>query len=435
MLKRNPTRHRPRAAKVYNSRNPTMFSPLARWVAFVFALCIFPPVSFGANWHQLTDQLAPKITAVTGPGVVALEIENRSSISAADVEQIRSELKSAFEAAGIKIWQPEQSSATIRVTLSENLQNYVWVAEIQQAAEERSLLIVSAPRPASSLGSQNSRPLTLQATRLISRPEPVLDVAVIEGSPRRLLVLGRDSVTIYEYTANRWNQGQSVSIAHDKTMPRDVRGRIFLRKDRLFDLYLPGVGCRSGNAWPLTMNCTASDDPWPLAGTLQSAPDAAPFDPGLSAFFSPARNFFTGALVPGIGKQKSAPPFYSAAPVPRDKYVLWLFAGIDGQLHILDGINQQNAPKIQWGSEIASVHTSCRSGWQVLATSADVSGQDTIQAFEFPDREPVEVSQKIELPGDLTALWAGQSGESAAAVVRNNETGNYEAMLLNLTCN
>lgn len=412
-----------------------MISPFARWGGLLLALCIFPQPGFSADWHQLTDQLVPKITAVTGPGVVALEIENRSSISPADVEQIRSELKSALSAAGIKIWQPEQASATIRVTLSENLQNYVWVAEIQQAAEERSLLIVSAPRPASGVGGQNARPLTLQVTRLISRPEPILDVAVIEGSPRRLLVLGRDSVTIYEFTANRWNQGQSVAIAHDKIMPRDARGRIFLRKDRLFDLYLPGVGCRSGNAWPLTMACTASDDPWPLAGAQQSVPGAALLDSGLSAFFSPARNFFTSALVPGIGKQKSAPPFYSAAPVSRDKYVLWLFAGIDGQVHILDGINQQNAPKLQWGSEIASVHTACRSTWQVLATTSADSGQDTIQAFEFPDREPVEVSQKIELPGEVTALWGGQNNESAAMVVRNNETGNYEAILLNLTCN
>ena len=435
MLVRHPSRHQAPRAKVYNSRNPTMVSPLSRWVSLVLALCIFPQAGFGAEWHQLSDQLAPKISAVTGPGVVALEIENRSSITPADVEQIRSELKSALSTAGIKIWQPEQASATIRITLSENLQNYVWVVEIQQAAEERSLLIVSAPRPASGIGGQNARPLALQVTRLISRPEPVLDVAVIEGSPRRLLVLGRDSVTIYEFTGNRWNQGQSVAIAHDKIMPRDARGRIFLRKDRLFDVYLPGVGCRSGNAWPLTMACTASDDPWPVAGAQQSASEAAPLDSGLSAFFSPARNFFTGALVPGIGKQKSAPPFYSAAPVPRDKYVLWLFSGIDGQVRILDGINQQNAAKLQWGSEIASVHTACRSGWQVLATISGDSGQDTIQAFEFPDREPVEVSQKIELPGEVTALWAGQNNESAALVVRNNETGNYEAMLVNLTCN
>jgi hypothetical protein len=415
-------------AGVYNSRNPIMFLPLARWAGFVLALCIFPRASLAADWHRLTDQLAPKIIAATGPGVVALEVDNRSSISAADVEQIRSELKSALSSAGIKIWQPAQASATIRVTLSENLQDYVWVAEILQAAEEHSLLIVSGPRPASGIAGQNARPLSLLATPLISRPEPILDVAVIaEGNPRRLLVLGRDSVTIYESTANRWIQEQTLPITHEKPLPRDPRGRIFLRSDHLLDVHLPGVTCRSSNGSPLTINCIASDDPWPLvAGSLQ---------PGLLAFFAPSRNFFTGALVPGVGQQKSAPPFYSAAPVLREKYVLWLFAGVDGQLHILDGINQQTVPKIQWGSQIASTHTACRSGWQVLATTTDDSGRDTLQAFEFPDREPVEVSQKIQLPGELTALWAGQNSESAAAVVRNNETGNYEAMLFNLACN
>ena len=403
-----------------------MFSLLARWAGYVLFLCIFPHASFAADWHQLTDQLSTKITAVTGPGVVSLEITNRSSVSAADVEQIRSALKSALTSAGTKIWQPDQASATIRVTLSETLQNYVWVAEIQQAAGEHALLIVSAPRPGSSVAGQNSRALTLQPTPLISRPEPILDFAVIEGSPRRLLVLGRDSVTIYELKANRWIQGQSLGVAHERPLPRDLRGRIFLRSDHLFDVYLPGVVCRSTNASPLAMNCAASDDPWPLdSGQLAS---------GLLAFFAPARNFFTGALVPGIGRQKSASAFFSAAPIPRDKYVLWIMAGVDGQLHFLDGINQQAAPKIQWGSEIASVHTACRAAWQVLATSTGDSGGETIQAFEFPDREPVEVSQKIELAGSVTALWAGQNGESAAMVVRTHETGNYEAMLLNLAC-
>src|SRR5215469_6443933 len=121
MLLRYPTRHHAHPASVYNSRNPTMFLSVARWAGCVLFLCILPPASFCADWRQLTDQLAPKIAAVTGPGVVALEINNRSSIIAADVEQIRGQLKTALASAGIKIWQPDQASATIRVTLSENL--------------------------------------------------------------------------------------------------------------------------------------------------------------------------------------------------------------------------------------------------------------------------------------------------------------------------
>jgi len=172
------------------------------------------------------------------------------------------------------------------------------------------------------------------------------------------------------------------------------------------------------------MTCAGSDDPWPL-----QAEDSA-----VSAFFAPARNFFTGALVPGIGQQKSAPSFYSAAAVPRDKYALWILTGVDGQLHLLDGINQQTLPKIRWGSDIAAIHAPCRVGSQVLATSAGNDSPDTVQAFEFPDREPVAVSQKLELNGNVTALWMAQNGENAIAVFRDADSGNYEADLLNLAC-
>jgi len=135
-----------------------------------------------------------------------------------------------------------------------------------------------------------------------------------------------------------------------------------------------------------------------------------------------------------MGQQKSAPPFYSSAEVRRDKYSLWVFTGVDGQVRMLDGFNQQTAPKLQW-SEIASVHAACREGNQVLVTSAGNGGHDSIQAFEVADREPVAVSEKLEVNGSVTALWTEQTGdEGAVAVVRNNETGNYEAALLNLSC-
>ncbi len=204
----------------------------------------------------------------------------------------------------------------------------------------------------------------------------------------------------------------------------DIRGRIILRKDHVFDAYLPGLICRSSNNSPLAVNCSRSDDPWPLQSE----------DSTVSGFYASTRNFFTGALVPGVGRQKQAPAFYSAAAVPRDNYVLWIFAGVDGQLHLLDGMNHQTAGKIRWGSDIAGVHATCRQASQVLATSSESGTEDSVQAFEFPDREPVAVSQKLDLNGPVTAMWPARDGQSATAVFRDSETGNYEAVLLNLTC-
>jgi hypothetical protein len=414
----------PLATAVYNARNPEMqcSSPRVRWAWCL--LLLFTQFARASDWRRPEAQLAEKIASVTGPGMVALEVTNRSSITPAETEQIRRGLIASLSNSGVQISEAEKVVATVKVTLSENLQNYVWVAEIQQGTNDASVAIVATPRPDSASSQQSALPLTLHATQLISQAEPILDAAILEGNPRRMLVLDENAVNVFEFKDGHWIAGQSLAINHDRPLPRDARGRIVLRKDHLFDAYFPGLICRSTSAAPLALNCSRSDDPWPLQTE----------DSGVSGFFAPARNFFTGALVPGIGQQKSAPAFYSAAAIPRGKYALWIFAATDGQLHLLDGMNDQIAANIRWGSEIAGVHGACRQDWQVLAASAGSGAEDSIQAFEFADREPAAVSPPLQLNGTITALWTSRAGDSATAVVRDSETGNYEAVQLTLTC-
>lgn len=400
-----------------------LFSSLAfRVYFFVFALSM---QAFASDWRTPESQLAAKIAGITGPGVVALEVTNRSSVGSADVEQIRRELISLLGASGVRVWEPDQAAAVIRLSLSENLQDYVWVAQIQQAANQQSVIMVSSPRPSHALATQNAPPLSLRSTTLISQSDPILDFAVIEGSPRRLLTLSPAAVTLFEFKDGRWIPGQSLAVRTPVPLPRDPRGRLFLRKDHLFDAYLPGLFCRSTSSGALGLSCQQSDDPWPIETE----------DAGLSGFFSPARNFFPGALAPGIGKQKSAPAFFSGAAVPRQNYMLWLFAGVDGQVHLLDGINEQVAGRVRWGSDLAGLRAGCRPGSQVLASMPQEDAQDALQAFEIPDREPLAVSQKMPLGGSLTALWTAQSGDAVNAVIRNSGTGNYDALQITLACN
>jgi hypothetical protein len=380
--------------------------------------------AWAADWRRSETQLAEKIAAITGPGVVALDVANHSSLSASEVEAIRNGLTEALSNSGVRISEPDQAAGTVRVTFSESLQNYVWVAEIQQGTNAVGVAIIDTPRPDSAVNQQPAFPLTLRATQLVSQPYPILDVAVLEGNPRRMLVLGENAVTVYEFKDGHWLQGQSLAVNHDRPFPRDVRGRIVLRKDHLFDAYLPGLICRSSYASPLALNCLHSDDPWPLQTD----------DFGVSGFFAPARNFFTGALVPGVGRQKSAPAFYSAAALPRGKYALWIFSGVDGQLHLLDGMNDQIEANIHWGSDLAGVHATCRQDWQVLAIPAGGGPEDSVQAFEFADREPAAVSQALQFDGTITALWTARTGDSVTVVFRDSETGNYEAVQFTLTC-
>ena len=156
--------------------------------------------------------------------------------------------------------------------------------------------------------------------------------------------------------------------------------------------------------------------------------------PTLSAFFAPTRNFFTGVLSPGVQKQTTTSPFYSAAPLPRDKYTLWVFAAVDGQVHWLDGMTDQAAGNLGWGSDIVSVRSGCGSGWQILATEKGAGLHDTLKAFDVADREPVVVSQPVEFSGSISGLWADADSSTAIVVAQNAETGKYEAYRISPTC-
>jgi len=411
---------------VYNSRVPNMqISPLPplRAPALPMLLLLLSAAAVASNWSAPEEQLAAKIAAVTGPGAVFLQFENRSSVNRAEFEDIRRSLTTELSALGLRPVAAEQAAATVQVSFSENLQNYVWVAQIHVGNNEPVVVMVSLPRGSAGSGARPAAPIVIRKALLWTQPDRILDVAVMDASPTHMAVLDPARITLYKLQDAHWLPEQSLAITHQRPWPRDMRGRLVLRKDHLLDAYLPGVVCRTTTTSPLGLNCYGSDDPWPLG--------AEPLI--LSAFFAPARNFFTGALAPGIGKQTTTAPFYSAAMLPREKYALWITAATDGQVHLLDGIADRAMGTFHWGGDIASVHSGCGGGWQVLAT-ADSNGADSIRAFEIPDREPVAVSQPAEFADAVTALWTESVGSSAIAVSRNPETGNYEAYRVSLAC-
>ncbi len=416
---------------VYNARIPNMLIALScrpRAASLLLLLLCMPALGAADSqmndWHGPEQQLAEKIAAVTGPGAVALQVTNRSSLSRTDSDTIQRGLLAELTSLGVRFVNPDQSAATVQISLSEDLQSYVWLAEIHQGTNEPVVVIVTMPRPETPAVTQELSSLTIHKTLLWTQNSHILDVALVPGNPQRMIVLDQDNLALYQFQDNRWQPEQTLALAHLHPWPRDLRGRLLLRKDHLFDAYLPGVYCRSSATTPLTLNCYESDDPWPLS-TDQFT---------LNAFFAHTRNFFTGALAPGAGKQTTAPAFYSAAPLPRDKYTLWLFATVDGQLHMLDGMTDQTAAKPGWGSDIAGIHSGCGSGWQVLATGTNDGGSDTVRAFEIADREAIAVTPAMEFNGNITALWTESEGSSAIAVLRDAGTEKYAAYRLTINC-
>ncbi len=418
-------------------KSPRMCKP----VLLLFLCCGLIVNGSATNWNEPTQQLAQKIVAITGPGAVAITVENRSSLPKKDFDTISGLLRVDMEALGARPVQPQQASASSAVWLSENPRFYVWVVEIHQGATASTVTMVSIPRGDEAELARDSTPMSLRKIPLWTQEERILDVLVLQEDsiPRQIAVLDAEKVAIYRLTNNKWQQEQILIITHARPWPRDLRGRMFAAKDHLLDVYLPGVFCKSTSALPLALNCRESDDPWPLIAltpaifpSFGSAPTVRP----LAAFYSASRNFFTGAITPGLGRLTAVGKFYSAASLPREKYVLWIFAGTDGQVHLVDGVTDQVA-KLGWGSDVATVKTACGSGWQVLATGAGEKadgGADSVRAYEIADRDSAPVSTALDFSGEITALWTEAKGDSAIAIVRNRETGDYEAFRLAVAC-
>jgi hypothetical protein len=304
----------------------------------VFLICVAVRSAAAGDWNVPAQQLARKIVAVTGPGAVTVTVENRSSLGKKDVDAIGSLLRVELEMSGARPAAPEQSAATAVVALSENPQSYVWVAEIHQGAGESAVVMVSMSRRDQAGFERETMPATLRWISLWAQEDRILDVLVLEEdtAPKQIAVLDGEKIAIYRLKNGKWQQEQILGITHARPWPRDLRGRVMGSKDHLLDVYLPGVFCKSTTSLPLALNCRESDDPWPLTSTDTAIPP-------LGGFYSASRNFFTGALTPGVGKLATVAKFYSAAAIPRDKYVLWLFAGTNGQTHLVDGLTDQAA--------------------------------------------------------------------------------------------
>ena len=435
--------NRPPSITRYNQRIPHMRARESTrkssglrlgWLTSFLLATVFLPSSLRASsLGDTARQLAHKIAVAAGPGAFALEVTNRSSLDDRSVREVRSALEAQLQIEGVHATKAEQAMGTVEVVLSESLREYVWTAEIVIGSDEKRVALVSLPRSSVGTGTPFAAalPIVLRTTLLFAQEQPMLDVVMVEmpgGS--RLLVLDDGMVAIYRYQgmvqAGRWELEASLPIAHSRTFPRDLRGRLLLRRDHLFDVYLPGTFCRStSNAvGSLAVACNDSDDPWPLTAE----------DGSVRAFYAASRNFFTGALSPAIGKISNVPSFYSAAALPRSGYTLWVLAAVDGSLHLVDGMTDQVIRGGEWGSDLAGVHSSCGIGTQLLVSESGESERDGLRAFEIPDRDPAAASSAVEFDGRIVALWPETSGNGAAAIVKRKDTGWYEAYRVSISC-
>jgi hypothetical protein len=384
--------------------------------------------------------LASQIAELLGPGQAFLTMRNVSTIQSNDIPQIRKLVEQDLKARGVMSSGVESANA-IRITLSENSRERLWVAEIIEGSETRVAMV--HVDPASAAPAITTERMILRRERIAGFPSriggnvqdsPVVDAAEING---QFIVIYPDRISIFTKDAQGWSEANTFVI--EKKLGRDPRGVVIAEAGGSgFSAWVPGAECagsfsapapsaNSDSGW--SVHCHSSDDPWPLYQASDTSST-----PALKAFYNSARNFFTGVVTPSLGVD--LPAFYTAGMLPRAAGgAALLIAGIDGKVQLAEnGALHLVAGTRDWGSDFAVVRSSCGTGTQVITSGSGQAAADSLRAFEISALEAVPASAPLTIDGSVTALWSAPDGKSAFAVVRNAANA-YEVDRVTALCN
>lgn len=412
------------------------------WAVVAVLLACLTPAARATNWEQPARDLARQIAGLAGPGPARLTIRNDSSLATGEVPGIRTLLERDLHGLGV-VTGGSDSATLIRVTLSENEQGGLWVAEVVEGTETRVAMVPVNPGAASA--STGGAGLVVRRTLTITEAEPVLDAQVfVVGTLARLVVLEPERIVTYVRSSatlsfasepgTGWVPDQTFAIAHTRPFPRDVRGELTVAEDHLFDAYLPGVECSGTNTGAqIAVTCGDSDDPWPVGGTA-AGPVGGAAGFAQRAFYNAMRDYFSGVLAPGPGAD--LPPFYQASNLARPTGTGMLLNGIDGRAVLLENnlLKPVNGTG-DWGSDFAVVRSACGSGEQVLVSGTGAAAEeDSLRAYEIVGRDAIAVSPPLPVEGTVMAMHAAPDGSSATAIVRGDVAQRYEVWSASTLC-
>ena len=387
-------------------------------------------------WEQPAANLAEQIAGILGPGEARLTIRNLSAIPTDQIPAIRRLLEQDLKTHGV-LASGAESANSIRVTLSENLRERLWVAEVVEGNETRVVMV--SVEPGAAQQAQQASGLTLRKQTVLTTSDAVL--AMLETQDN-LVAVEAEEIVVYSHASGGWQQQKRIGIGQRKPLARDLRGVIIPSADGDgFTAFVPGTVCTGSYhavqpAGEWTVHCMESDDPWPFMGSAAAVltGNAAAFNAiPLKAFYNASRNYFTGMVVPEQGTD--LPPFYSAALLPRPYGAGWLIDGIDGRVQFVEnGALKPVAGARDWGSDFAALHTGCGAGTQIVASGSGTAATDSLRAFELPAQEAVPASAPLAMDGTVTALWTAPDGKSIFAVVRG-ANDRYEVDRVTALCN
>lgn len=372
--------------------------------------------------HALAEKIAP---ALAPSHTFSVEFKDVSQTSPVDLAAMRRTLSDQLIILGGRQFEAASADSHVQVTISQGIDGYLLVAEVSGPAAPQTVMVPvanseeAATQPGPAPGIQ--RKIVWQQSR------PILDFAQadIDASHTVWYLLEPERIEVYEFSggAQILHEAQTVGRSFAS---RDPRGQIVVTDATHITTFLAGMQCDS--VWNPTFGIQCKEVPgqqWPMGA--------------VNWRFESPRNYFAGNMIFSNSLETKFPAFYSAAsPSPEtsgQSKSRWIVAGIDGQAQLFGGTADATSTFAGWGSDIATLTPVCGSQWQVLATGAgDWTQLDRLQLYEITDQRAVAVGQSLEVPGPVLALWPASDGKSARVVVRNLETGVYEASIVTVAC-
>jgi len=407
--------------------------PALPCVLFAF-LCVFFAEALRADsLEDAARSLARKLVSYLSRDVTSrYSWENHSSASSATSERMRKAFHGELERLRVRVDFESGSNLTIQLRESPS---QIYMLAIH--SNEKNEVISSVSAPKGQLGAAERTPNVLRLDRqlLWQQPERMLDLAVSNdpsGKPNVMLVMGRETLTLYRWSDGKWVLKDSAALPHSGPPSRDPRGEIHL-DDHFFQFHLPGFEC-DGDAWQkLSLECEEQ------AGMWRSG-----FDPTLPFSLDPGHSFF--AVDPHYIGPKKFPlqGFFSAAESQSENgssNYQEVLAGADGHTYVYaSGYKEDRVPEsverlpVEWGSDLVSFSAECRDDFVVVATGArDYTSRDTLQGFNVESKAATPVTAVVDFPGPILSL-RGEKDSNAVAIVFNLSTGNYEAYHVAMPC-
>jgi hypothetical protein len=93
-----------------------------------------------SRWAKPAAELAAQIADIVGPGQAQLTIRNLSNIPAGELPEIRKLLEQDLKVRGVLI-SGNESANVIRITLSEDARERLWVAEVIEGNATRVAIV------------------------------------------------------------------------------------------------------------------------------------------------------------------------------------------------------------------------------------------------------------------------------------------------------